>query len=85
MPPVTKNAVGLLTWCVLALGHTTVSCKSCPVKKLPGTGGYANLLLVGCSKQHLLLCGKEQLQIPNLWLVLAGKDKQAMSYNESII
>lgn len=45
IPPVTENAIGLLTCCVLALGHTTVSCKSCPVKKLPGPSGYANLLL----------------------------------------
>lgn len=38
---------------------------------------------VGCSKQHFLLRGKEQLLDPTLWLVSAGKDKQAVSYNET--
>lgn len=45
MPPASENAVGLLTCCVLALGHTNVSCNSCPVEMLHGTSGYANLVL----------------------------------------
>jgi len=45
MPPVSENAAGLLTCCVLALGHTNVSRNSCPVEELPGTSGYVNLLL----------------------------------------
>lgn len=85
MPPVPVNTVRLLTCCVLALGHKKVSCKCCPVEKFPSTSRLCQSARVGYSKQPFLLCGKEPLPVPTLWLVLADKDKQTISYKESIM
>lgn len=42
-----ENTVRLLTCCVLALGHTNMSCKCCPVKKFPSTSRLCQSATVG--------------------------------------